>query len=342
MNSAIKYNKFADNNILNSIRRVLINEIHTWTFDNIQFKDFNSSVYNTEYIIQRLRLIPLIQENIPEKVDDIKFICNVVNNTNEWKKVVPNDLKCSTLSTEKIIRKEILMNLPIIYLPPNESIKFSAELKKDNAYGYNKYCHSWYDDEYFYVESIDKCNNTDKAITKAINYLVKECNKIKEYTIKNYNNVSITTIKLEMNYENVSRSALNIIIQTLRDLLLYITALTKWYREGNNGQNFPFDSYKDMVSPDDFITAVIQPHMSENKYRVFLDIKSDYIPVTNDASEYQEKAKSRINITNMFKKSMKQQGIDLYENLNHNGVQIFVETIDYVIKKLNNLTFERL
>ena len=342
MNQPVKYYKFASDNILNSIRRTLINEIPVWTIDNVQFVNFDSSVYNTEYIIQRLRLIPLLQENIPEKTDDIKFYCEVINNTPQWKKVTPKDIKCTNLSIEKIIRKEILIDLPIIYLPPNESIKFNASLVKSSNYGYSKYCHAWFDDNYFYVESIDKCKNTDEAIRKSIQHIVKECNIIKQKTINNYKNISLNSIKIELDYDNVSRSALNIIIQRFRDIMFYLMAYVKWFRETGSIDNFP-DNYLELVSPDDFIVSVLQPHMSENKYRVFIDIKTDYIPVVNSASDVQESHYDdpTAYINQVYYSYMKQTGIEINSELNHPCVKMFVEIIDLVIMELNKIKISK-
>ena len=59
MNKYTVYNKkqySISNTLANSIRRVLINEIQTYTFDNIVFNNIKSSIYNIDYIIQRLRL----------------------------------------------------------------------------------------------------------------------------------------------------------------------------------------------------------------------------------------------------------------------------------------------
>ena len=342
MNQPVKYNKFASDNILNSIRRVLINEIPIWTIDNVEFDDFNSSVYNQEYIIQRLRLIPLLQENIPEKTDNITVNCKINNNTPNWKKLTPKDIKCTNLSIEKIIRKEILENLPILYLPPNESINFKASLVKSSNYGYSKYCHAWYDDNYFYVESIDKCTNTTDAIKKSINYLIKACNKIKEKAIKKYNNISLKSIKIEMDFNNVSRSALNIIIEKFRNLMMYLIAYVKWFRNTGSIDNFPNNDYLKLVSPDDFIVSVLQPHMSEDKHRIFIDIKSDYIPLVNSASDVQDKYQFNVKeqpkafITTVFTEYMKQQG-KINPEIKHPCVRMFVQVIELVVEELSSL-----
>lgn len=336
MNQSVKYNKFASDNILNSIRRVLINEIPIWTIDNVEFDDFNSSVYNQEYIIQRLRLIPLLQENIPEKTDNITVNCKINNNTPNWRKLTPKDIKCTNLSIEKIIRKEILNNLPILYLPPNESINFKASLVKSSNYGYSKYCHAWYDDDHFYVESIDKCTNTTDAIKKSINYLIQACNKIKEKTIKKYNNISLKSIKIEMDFSNVSRSALNIIIEKFRDIMMYLLSLIKQYRKTI------INDLNEKVTPDDFIVSVLQPHMSEDKHRIFIDIKSDYIPLVNSASDVQDKYQFNVKeqpeafITTVFTEYMKQQG-KINPEIKHPCVRMFIQVIELVIDELSNL-----
>lgn len=343
MNTAAAYKKFAKDYVLNSIRRVLVNEIPTWTFDNVQFRDFNSSIYNMEYIIQRLRLIPLIQDKIPESADKLSAKCIVSNNTPNWRKVVPKDIVVTGMSINDIIDKDILNNLPIVYLPPNESINMSMSFTRSNNNGYNKYCHAWYDDKAFYVESIGKCSDTTDAIKRAIVYLVKECIKIKNIAIKESEHASKTP-KVEINFslteqygESVSRSALNIIVKKLRDELTRAIAYVKWIREHNTYNGFP-KQYASLVQPDDFIVSVVQPHMSEHNYKVFIDLKESYLETKNISGE--SESSYSVYVPSFFEYAMKQTYKIEPSKASHPCYRMFCQCVDVVINDLNNLKIE--
>lgn len=341
MNTPVIYKKFASDNVLNSIRRILVNEIPTWTFDNVQFKNFNSSIYNMEYIIQRLRLIPLIQDKIPESADKLSAKCNVVNNTPNWKKVTPKDIIVTGMSINDIIDKDILNNLPIIYLPPNESIQLSMSFTRSSNNGYNKYCHAWYDDNAFYIESIGKCSDTTDAIKRAIAYLVKECTKIKNIAIKESEHASKTT-KVEITFslteqygESVSRSALNIIVKKLRDVLTKTIAYVKWYREHKSYNGFP-KQFASLVQPDDFIVSIVQPHMSERNYKVFIDFKEKYLETKNVSGD-SEGEKYDVYVPTIFD-AMVKKSIDIESSkASHPCYRMFCQCIDLVINDLNQL-----
>lgn len=344
MNTPVIYKKFASDYILNSIRRVLVNEIPTWTFDNVQFKNFNSSIYNMEYIIQRLRLIPLIQDNIPESADKLSAKCNVDNNTLSWRKVTPKDIIVTGMSINDIIDKDILNNLPIVYLPPNESLQFSMSFTRSSNNGYNKYCHAWYDDNAFYVESIGKCIDTKEAIRHAINYLVRECTKIKNIAIRESDHASKTT-KVEITFslteqygESVSRSALNIIVKKLRDELTRAIAYVKWFREHKSYAGFP-KYFASLVQPDDFIVSIVQPHMSEHNYKVFIDLKEKYLETINVSGE-SEGEKYSIYVPSFFENVMKQKYKIEPSKASHPCYRMFCQCIDLVINNLNRLQIE--
>ena len=341
MNTPVIYKKFASDYVLNSIRRVLVNEIPTWTFDNVQFKNFNSSIYNMEYIIQRLRLIPLIQDKIPESADNLSAKCNVNNNTPSWRKVTPKDIIVTGVSINDIIDKDILDNLPIVYLPPNESLQFSMSFARSSNNGYNKYCHAWYDDNAFYVESIGKCSDTTEAIKHAINYLVKECTKIKNIAIKESENASKTT-KVEITFslteqygESVSRSALNIIVKKLRNELTRAIAYVKYFRDHKTYNGFP-KHFESLVQPDDFIVSVVQPHMSERNYKVFIDLKEKYLE-TENVSGKSEGEKYDIYVPSFFDYVMKQNYKIEPSKASHPCYRMFCQCVDLVIKDLNRL-----
>ena len=325
--------KFASDNILNSIRRVLVNEIPTWTFDNVQFINFNSSIYNMEYIIQRLHLIPLNQERVPEEANGLSASCKVENNTSSWRKVTPRDIKISGGSINNMIEKDILNNLPIIYLPPNESIQFKMSFAKSNKYGYNKYCHCWYDDNAFYIESIGKCNNYKLAINKAIQYLIQQCNTIKDIIAKKSKDALLTG-KVEIDISNVSRSALNLIIKTFRDEFTKAIAYTKWLREHKDYNGMP--NVESLVTPNDFIAAVTQPHMSEQSFKIFMDMKDIYI--RRDQLGTAEKETEKYYAPDMFDMIMtKQYSVDANNQAVHPCYRMLCQAIDLTVKTLSNL-----
>lgn len=332
MPKATKYNKFASDNVLNSIRRVLVNEIPTWTFDNVQFIDFNSSIYNMEYIIQRLHLIPLIQEHVPEGANGISAECNVNNNTPSWRKVTPKDIKITSGSINNMIEKDILNNLPIIYLPPNESIHFRMSFAKSNKNGYNKYCHCWYDDDSFFVESIGKCKNPNLAIQKAIQYIIQQCNNIKNIIVNKSGHAPLTG-KVEIELSNVSRSALNLIIKTFRDELTKAVAYTKWLREHNDYNGMP--AIDVMVAPDDFIAAVTQPHMSEQTFKIFIDMKDTYIKRIQTGTAKEEVQK--VYVPDMFAYIMERKGINKNVQAKHVCYGMLCQAIDLTVNTLSDI-----
>lgn len=273
MISLIKeYKKQNHNNTLsitlsNSIRRVVIDELGSFTFNNVNFSNFNSSIYNTEYIIQRLRLIPIIQENINK--NSFNFHCNVDNKTDKWMKITPKNIKCDVKNIN-IINDDINNNLPIIYLPPNESIHFTCNLEKTSKTGYSKYCHSWFDDDKLYIESIGKCNDMNIPIIKAIDFLIDECNKIKKY-ILNYKDHDDLNNKFEYDFKNISRSALNIIVEMYRHIASKVIAVIK-----KGDFNITSDDIEKLNNPTDFIVSVLQPHITEDIYRVFINVNTTY------------------------------------------------------------------
>lgn len=306
MNKAVVYNKnFANNKpcVLNAIRRIMTNEIPTWTFDKISFKDFDSVVYNAEYIVQRMRLIPLFQERIPKEANDYVFSCNVVNNSSQWRKVTPKDITNPSIDLKNLIKKDIYENLPIIILPPNDSIKFTCQLVQNVGNGYNKYCHSWYDEKYFYVEPIDKVYDTDKAINTAIDMLIHECDVVKNKLFDADAKKFEVKTNIELPLNDVSRSALNLLVDYMYEFVSQIVEALK----------------QDTIAPNDFIISVNQPHMSEQKYVIFITLNEKYV-----------------NIPILFHKSMQKHNIS-YNNIKNESIKMLVEMIDFIVNNLKKV-----
>lgn len=342
-NNIIAYQKFVNNTILNSIRRVLINEIPTYTFDDVYFQDFNSSIYNMEYIIQRLRLIPIIQENLESyqgnyDIDKIVFKCNV-QAKNDWITITPKDLipyhNNVKINNFKIINDDIYEKLPILIIPPNEQISFTCKLKKNSNTGYNKYCHAWYDDKFFYIESIGKCDNLELAYNKAIKYLQDQCRSVRTYILDKFK--KLPDPKIEMEFKNMSRSALNIIVYYYRELMMKCCAMTKWLNEGRDLKDFKDEYINDLVQPTDFITAVIQPHITEDIYRVFIDVNISLLDLVNTHNNEQVN-ENQSYVTNVFNDFIKQhtKKFNDYRDIKNPIIMNFVHCIDYVIEKLEN------
>ena len=260
MNKYTVYNKkqySISNTLANSIRRVLINEIQTYTFDNIVFNNFKSSIYNIDYIIQRLRLIPLIQSKV-RLYKDNKFQCKVVNNSDKFIPVTPKDITTNGNHID-FIDSKIYNNLPIIYLPPHEEIDFTCNVVKNNETGYNKYCHCWYDDDNLYIESINKTDG--KEIQAAIQYLIYQCQEIRTKISAKYFNIAQNNFKIDIKLEDISRSAINVIVDYSR---IIISAIIKQIKQ-------------EEITPSDFIISIVQPHLSENKYSILFDINDKYL-----------------------------------------------------------------
>lgn len=316
MNKYTVYNKKQydiNDTLANSIRRVLINEIQTYTFDNIIFNNFKSSIYNIDYIIQRLRLIPLIQSKVLSYKDN-KFQCKVINNSDEFIPVTPKDITTNGNHID-FIDSKIYNNLPIIYLPPHEEIDFTCNVVKNNETGYNKYCHCWYDDENLYIESINKTDG--KEIKEAIKYLIDQCKIISTKISKNYFNISQNNFKIDIKLEDISRSAINVIVYYSRIIIEYIIKIIKQQQEEEKE-----------ITPSDFIISIVQPHLSENKYSILFDINDKYFLKSN-------KDLTKPNVVGYFKGYLDNNNIklDRYKNSN-TAVFIILGCIECTIKYL--------
>lgn len=312
MNKYTVYNKkqySISNTLANSIRRVLINEIQTYTFDNIVFNNFKSSIYNIDYIIQRLRLIPLIQSKV-RLYKDNKFQCKVVNNSDKFIPVTPKDITTNGNHID-FIDSKIYNNLPIIYLPPHEEIDFTCNVVKNNETGYNKYCHCWYDDDNLYIESINKTDG--KEIQAAIQYLIYQCQEIRTKISAKYFNIAQNNFKIDIKLEDISRSAINIIVDYSR---LIISAIIKQIKQ-------------EEITPSDFIISIVQPHLSENKYSILFDINDKYLLKPNDDP-------TKPNVVGYFKGYYNNKiKLDKYNNSN-NAVFIILVCIECTINYLWN------
>lgn len=343
-NNISAYQKFVNDTVLNSIRRVLINEIPTYTFDDVYFVNFNSSIYNMEYIIQRLRLIPIIQEKLEKykgnyDIDKIVFECNV-QAKDKWITITPKDLipyhNDVQINNFKIINDDIYEKLPILIIPPNEQITFTCKLKKNSNTGYNKYCHSWYDDNNFYIETIGKCYDFNLALKNAIKYLQDQCRLIRTDILNKFKELS--DFKIEMDFEHMSRSALNIIVYYYRELMMKYCAITKWLNEGNKYKDFKDEYIDDLVQPTDFITAVIQPHITEDIYRVFIDVNISLLDLENKNNNEQVN-KSNYFVTGVFSELIKKytKNFNDYTDIGNPIIKNFVQCIDYVIEYLESI-----
>lgn len=313
MNKYTVYNKKQygiSDTLANSIRRVLINEIQTYTFDNIVFNNFKSSIYNIDYIIQRLRLIPLIQSKV-RLYKDNKFQCKVVNNSDKFIPVTPKDITTNGNNID-FIDSKIYNNLPIIYLPPHEEIDFTCNVVKNNETGYNKYCHCWYDDDNLYIESINKTDG--KEIQTAIQYLIYQCQEIRTKISAKYFNISQNNFKIDIKLEDISRSAMNVIVEYSR---IIISALIKQIKQ-------------EEITPSDFIISIVQPHLSENKYSILFDINDKYLLKPNDDPK-------KPNVVGYFKGYLMNNKIklDKYKNSN-TAVFIILGCIECTINYLWN------
>ena len=313
MNKYTVYNKKQydiNDTLANSIRRVLINEIQTYTFDNIVFNNFKSSIYNIDYIIQRLRLIPLIQSKV-RLYKDNKFQCKVVNNSDKFIPVTPKDITTNGNHID-FIDSKIYNNLPIIYLPPHEEIDFTCNVVKNNETGYNKYCHCWYDDDNLYIESINKTDG--KEIQAAIQYLIYQCQEIRTKISAKYFNIAQNNFKIDIKLEDISRSAMNVIVDYSR---LIISAIIKQIKQ-------------EEITPSDFIISIVQPHLSENKYSILFDINDKYFLKPNDDPK-------KPNVIGYFKRYLINNKIklDKYNNSNP-AVFIILGCIECTINYLWN------
>lgn len=107
-----------DCSIANALRRILINEIPTFSIDKVSILD-NTSVLPDEFLAHRLGLVPL---NISPELEfgDLHFELKKINNTTEVLNVTSNDIKFIRKDGQPDV--EFIKNIPLAKLAPKQVI----------------------------------------------------------------------------------------------------------------------------------------------------------------------------------------------------------------------------
>jgi DNA-directed RNA polymerase subunit L len=121
----------------NCLRRIIISYIDCYAvdFESIKFIE-NNSLFNNEFLKERLKLIPIISNN-NEKYELLELSCIQVNETETIEDVYVSNFKIKDTTNNKelditkfIEEQEILFTK----LQNNQKINFEAKLKKGNAF----------------------------------------------------------------------------------------------------------------------------------------------------------------------------------------------------------------
>ena len=117
---------------VNALRRIILSEIPIYILDDIEFYHNNTSL-NNEYLIRRLRLLPVINKNT-DKYDNINIELNIKNNNEDEyiKTIYVSDFKVnnSLLKIDNIIKYPKIL---FTKLKTGNHIHFKCNIKKDIA-----------------------------------------------------------------------------------------------------------------------------------------------------------------------------------------------------------------
>lgn len=125
------------NSFPNALRRILISYIDCYTInvDNIKFIE-NNSLFNNEFLKQRLSLIPIISTN-NENYEFLEISCEKRNEIENIDDILTSEFKIKDRTTDKELKIEnFISDLDILFskLQINQNIKFEASFKKGNAF----------------------------------------------------------------------------------------------------------------------------------------------------------------------------------------------------------------
>lgn len=252
---------------MNAVRRVLIGEIPVYIFNMVTVEERSGKtlqIYNIQYIVQRFQCIPFHQTVDPKLTYEI-HIDN--DSTTDWMPLLPRHIQAGESTLANFMDPLIFNNLPILYIPPGGGFHASLYMEQVKGTGYSKYCHAWYDDDNFYIESIGRTPDVELAFNTAIQYLQDECIKVRndllnQYPANTFKGRSVIKFTIDTAH---SRSILNIIVdmaqQLSNDVIRTIT--------------------RSDPEPNSYIVALQQPHLSIAEYKVFIDINLKFIKLKN-------------------------------------------------------------
>lgn len=138
--------KGIDRSIINSIRRILISEIPSYSLDTIELKK-NNTIMNDEYLAHRIGLIPFTfvenEDNFRNQEDcncingcekcHLYFLLEKENNTNELLPVYSSDFQLESnknYNIKPVEYKNFKNGILICYLDKNESISLRCRIHK--------------------------------------------------------------------------------------------------------------------------------------------------------------------------------------------------------------------
>ncbi|XP_027195514.2 DNA-directed RNA polymerases I and III subunit RPAC1-like [Dermatophagoides pteronyssinus] len=122
---------------VNTIRQLILNEIPTMAIEDVYFQENTSTLFNCDYIAQRLALIPIVanpndfkfrNKNDPERLNSNNCIVmklNRKNTSSQTIKVYAEDIKWEPIGARQHLLSPITLlypKIPIMYLKPNEEI----------------------------------------------------------------------------------------------------------------------------------------------------------------------------------------------------------------------------
>ena len=150
------------------------------------------------------------------------------------------------------------------------------------------------------------------SLVNKIQYLIYQCQEIRTKISAKYFNIAQNNFKIDIKLEDISRSAINIIVDYSR---LIISAIIKQIKQ-------------EEITPSDFIISIVQPHLSENKYSILFDINDKYFLKSN-------KDLTKPNVVGYFKGYLDSNNIklDRYKN-SSTAVFIILGCIECTIKYL--------
>lgn len=125
------------NSYPNALRRILISYIDCYTIDvnSIKFIE-NNSLFNNEFLKQRLSLIPIISNN-NDNYEFLDISCEKRNDIENIDDIFTSEFKIKDRTTDKELKIEnFISDLDILFskLQINQNIKFEASFKKGNAF----------------------------------------------------------------------------------------------------------------------------------------------------------------------------------------------------------------
>ena len=122
--------------LANSIRRTILSDIYCYVIDKNSVNFFNNtSLFDNEFLIHRLTLIPIIS-NLNYDYNNILITCNKSNNNENTENIYVSDFICKDKESNTITENNILFkytNILFAKIKTNQNLSFECKLIKNNA-----------------------------------------------------------------------------------------------------------------------------------------------------------------------------------------------------------------